>query len=303
VQPSVRVEGLVKRYGARDALRDVSFRVETGEVVALLGPNGAGKTTTVEILEGYRTRDGGLAEVLGLDPSRGGRELRERIGIVLQGTSTHPHLSALEAVTLFAGYYRRPRDPAELIGLVGLEEAADQRVRMLSGGQRRRLDLALALAGSPELLFLDEPTTGFDPEARRGAWETIRQLADAGTTVLLTTHYLDEAATLADRVIVLRGGRIVAEGAPGSLGTLAAVELRFRLPDDVALPDLPGLSLTVTAEGIVGTSDRPTEALHALTGWAIEQRVELEGLEVRRPSLEDVYLELTADAEHSEVVQ
>jgi ABC-2 type transport system ATP-binding protein len=297
VQPSVRVENLVKRYGARDALAGISFEVEPGEVVALLGPNGAGKTTTVEILEGYRTRDDGEAEVLGLDPGRGGRELRERIGIVLQGTSTLPHLTALEAVTLFAGYYRRPRDPAELIVLVGLDEAAGQRVRTLSGGQRRRLDLALALAGSPELLFLDEPTTGFDPEARRGAWETIKRLAGEGTTVLLTTHYLDEAATLADRVIVLRGGRIVAEGAPGSLGALASVEIRFRLPDGVALPELPGLSLATTGEGIIGTSDTPTDALHALTGWAIEQRVELEGLEVRRPSLEDVYLELTADTE------
>jgi ABC-2 type transport system ATP-binding protein len=301
VQPSVRVEDLVKRYGARDALLGISFQVEAGEVVALLGPNGAGKTTTVEILEGYRTRDGGHAEVLGLDPGRGGRELRERIGIVLQGTSTHPHLSALEAVQLFAGYYRRPRDPAELIRLVGLEDAASQRVRTLSGGQRRRLDLALALVGSPELLFLDEPTTGFDPEARRGAWETIRGLAETGTTVLLTTHYLDEAATLADRVIVLRGGRIVAEGAPGSLGAVAGVELRFRLPDGVAPPDLPGLVLTAAEDGIVGTSDAPTEALHALTGWALAQHVELEGLEVRRPSLEDVYLELTAETEAEEV--
>ncbi len=301
MQPSVRVEDLVKRYGARDALRGVSFQVEAGEVVALLGPNGAGKTSAVEILEGYRARDGGHAEVLGLDPGRGGRELRERIGIVLQGTSTHPHLSALEAVQLFAGYYRRPRDPAELIALVGLEDAAGQRVRTLSGGQRRRLDLALALAGSPELLFLDEPTTGFDPAARRGAWETIRQLAATGTTVLLTTHYLDEAASLADRVIVLRAGRIVAEGAPGSLGAVAAVELRFRLPDGVAPPDLPGLNLTMTEDGIVGTAEAPTEALHALTGWALAQDVELEGLEVRRPSLEDVYLELTAETEAEEV--
>jgi ABC-2 type transport system ATP-binding protein len=297
VQPSVRVEDLVKRYGARDALRGISFEVGQGEVVALLGPNGAGKTTTVEILEGYRTRDGGRAEVLGLDPGRGGRELRERIGIVLQGTSTHPHLTALEVVTLFAGYYRRPRDASELIELVGLREASGQRVRTLSGGQRRRLDLALALAGSPELLFLDEPTTGFDPEARRAAWDTIRGLADAGTTVLLTTHYLDEAATLADRVIVLRDGSIVAEGPPGSLGAVAAVEFRFRLPDGVAPPELPGLLLTTTDDGVVGTSATPTEALHALTGWSLEQRVELEGLEVRRPSLEDVYLELTATPE------
>jgi ABC-2 type transport system ATP-binding protein len=297
VQPSVRVEGLVKRYGARDALGGVSFQVEPGEVVALLGPNGAGKTTTVEILEGYRQRDGGHAEVLGLDPGRGGRELRERIGIVLQGTSAHPHLTAFEVVTMFAGYYRRPRDPRELLGLVGLDDAADQRVRTLSGGQRRRLDLALALAGSPELLFLDEPTTGFDPEARRGAWETIRQLAEAGTTVLLTTHYLDEAAALADRVIVLRGGRVVAEGPPGSLGAVAAVELRFRLPEGVGLPEIAGLTLATTDDGVVGTSETPTEALHALTGWALAQHVELEGLEVRRPSLEDVYLELTASPE------
>jgi ABC-2 type transport system ATP-binding protein len=297
VQPSVRVEGLVKRYGARDALRGVSFEVAHGEVVALLGPNGAGKTTTVEILEGYRMRDGGAAEVLGFDPGRGGRALRERIGIVLQGTSAHPHLSAREAVELFAGYYPRPGDPDELLERVGLAAESSQRVRTLSGGQRRRLDLALALAGTPELLFLDEPTTGFDPEARRGAWETIRRLADAGTTVLLTTHYLDEAATLADRVIVMRAGRIVAEGAPGSLGPIAGVEIRFRLPDGVTVPELPGLQLSLTADGVVGSSDTPTEALHELTTWALAQRVELEGLEVRRPSLEDVYLELTADAE------
>jgi ABC-2 type transport system ATP-binding protein len=297
VQPSVHVEGLVKRYGVREALRGVSFRVEAGEVVALLGPNGAGKTTTVEILEGYRPRDGGHAEVLGLDPGRGGRALRERIGIVLQGTSAHPHLTTREVLSMFGGYYPRRRDADELLELVGLEDDADRRVRMLSGGQRRRLDLALALVGSPELLFLDEPTTGFDPEARRGAWETIRRLAGAGTTVLLTTHYLDEAATLADRVIVLRAGRIVAEGAPGSLGTVTGAEFRFRLPDGVGLPDIPGLALAATADGVVGTSDAPTEALHALTGWALEQRVELEGLEVRRPSLEDVYLELTAETE------
>jgi ABC-2 type transport system ATP-binding protein len=298
VQPSVDVRDLSKRYGARDALRGISFRVEPGEVVALLGPNGAGKTTAIEILEGYRARDGGDAQVLGLDPGRGGRALRERIGIVLQGTAAHPHLTAREAVSLYAGYYPRPGDPAELLERVGLGDDADRRVRTLSGGQRRRLDLALALAGTPELLFLDEPTTGFDPEARRGAWETVRQLASAGTTVLLTTHYLDEAATLADRVIVLRGGLIVAEGSPGSLGTVSAVEIRFRLPDGVAPPELRGLALTVSDDGLVGSSDAPTEALHALTSWALEQHVELEGLEVRRPSLEDIYLELTAAATH-----
>jgi ABC-2 type transport system ATP-binding protein len=297
VQPSVRVDDLRKRYGARDALRGISFAVEPGEVVALLGPNGAGKTTTVEILEGFRLRDGGSAEVLGLDPGRGGRALRERIGIVLQGTAAHPHLSAREAIELYAGYYPRPGDPAELLERVGLADEADRRVRTLSGGQRRRLDLALALAGTPELLFLDEPTTGFDPEARRGAWETIRQLAAAGTTVLLTTHYLDEAATLADRVIVLRGGLIVAEGSPGSLGTVTTGEIRFRLPEGSAPPEIRGLVLTATDEGLAGSTDTPTEALHALTGWAIEHGIELEGLELRRPSLEDIYLELTAAAE------
>jgi ABC-2 type transport system ATP-binding protein len=297
VQPSVRVDELRKRYGARDALRGISFRVEPGEVVALLGPNGAGKTTTVEILEGYRDRDGGEAEVLGLDPGRGGRALRERIGIVLQGTAAHPHLTAREAIELYAGYYPRPGDPAELLERVGLADDADRRVRTLSGGQRRRLDLALALAGTPELLFLDEPTTGFDPEARRDAWETIRQLAAAGTTVLLTTHYLDEAATLADRVIVLRDGLIVAEGSPGSLGTVSGVEIRFRLLGTIAVPELPGLVLTATDEGLVARTDAPTQALHALTTWALEHGVELDGLEVRRPSLEDVYLELTAETE------
>jgi ABC-2 type transport system ATP-binding protein len=297
VQPSVRVDELRKRYGAREALRGISFRVEPGEVVALLGPNGAGKTTTVEILEGYRDRDGGEAEVLGLDPGRGGRALRERIGIVLQSTAAHPHLSAREAIELYAGYYTRPGDPSELLERVGLADDADRRVRTLSGGQRRRLDLALALAGTPELLFLDEPTTGFDPEARRGAWETIRQLAASGTTVLLTTHYLDEAATLADRVIVLRDGRIVAEGSPGSLGTVSGVEIRFRLLDAVAVPELPGLVLTATEEGLVAHTDSPTQALHALTTWALEHGIELDGLEVRRPSLEDVYLELTSETQ------
>jgi ABC-2 type transport system ATP-binding protein len=216
---------------------------------------------------------------------------------VLQGTAAHPHLTAREAVTLYAGYYPRPGDPAELLERVGLGDDADRRVRLLSGGQRRRLDLALALAGTPELLFLDEPTTGFDPEARRGAWDTIRELAASGTTVLLTTHYLDEAATLADRVIVLRGGLIVAEGSPGSLGTVSGAEIRFRLPDGVAPPEIAGLALTATDEGLAGTTDAPTEALHALTSWALERAVELEGLEVRRPSLEDIYLELTAASE------
>jgi ABC-2 type transport system ATP-binding protein len=297
MQASVHVSDLRKRYGVRDALRGISFDVERGEVVALLGPNGAGKTTAIEILEGFRDRDGGDASVLGLDPGTGGRALRERIGIVLQGTAAHPHLSAREAVELYAGYYPRPGDPDELLARVGLADSSAQRVRTLSGGQKRRLDLALALAGTPELLFLDEPTTGFDPEARRGAWETVRELAATGTTVLLTTHYLDEAATLADRVIVLRGGLIVAEGSPGSLGTVPGVDIRFRLPVGIAPPELPGLTIASTDEGFAAHCDTPTEALHALTGWALAQGVELDGLEVRRPSLEDVYLELTAASE------
>ena len=275
MQPSVRVEDLVKRYGARDAVRGISFEVEPGEVVALLGPNGAGKTSTIEILEGYRPRDGGHAEVLGLDPGRGGRELRERIGIVLQGTSTHPHLSALEAVTLFAGYYRRPRDPRELISLVGLEESADQRVRTLSGGQRRRLDLALALAGTPELLFLDEPTTGFDPEARRRFWDLIRDLKSDGTTILLTTHYLDEAAQLGDRAAVLVDGRIAVSGSIDDLGGAGR-----RVP-----------SVHWREDG------RPNELRTERPGAVVAELVarlggEPDDLEIRRPSLEDIYLEL-----------
>jgi ABC-2 type transport system ATP-binding protein len=295
--PAIRVDGLTKRYGGIEALRGVSFEVAAGEVYALLGPNGAGKTTTVEILEGYRRRDGGRVSVLGLDPARGGRALRERIGIVLQSAGVYPFLSPREAVRLFASYYPAPRDPDETLALVGLEESADRRVRGLSGGQRRRLDLALALVGDPDLLFLDEPTTGFDPEARRAAWDTIRGLQALGKTILLTTHYLDEVEALADRVAVLRGGRVIAENRPEALGAAdARVDVRFRLPAGMDPPSLgPLLPLQASGGFCEGSSADPVRALHALTAWALEHEVTLAELEVRRPRLEDVYLGLTAE--------
>jgi ABC-2 type transport system ATP-binding protein len=251
-------------------------------VFGLLGPNGAGKTTTVEILEGYRERDDGEVEVLGQDPQRAGKAWRQRVGVVLQSSSLYPNLTAQESIALFAGYYRRPRDVDEVVEIVGLTEKANARVRTLSGGQKRRLDLGLALVGNPELLFLDEPTTGFDPGARRTAWDTIRQLRLLGTTVLLTTHYLDEAEQLADRVAVLRDGEIIREGSPAELtGGDSETEIRFRRDG---------------REVVERTTD-PTQRLNQLTGEALARGEVLEGLEVRRPTLEDVYLELTGDGE------
>src|SRR5262245_53589095 len=282
VARAIVVSDLTKSYGDVEALRGISVEVAEGEVFGLLGPNGAGKTTAVEILEGYRRRDGGEATVLGLDPGRAPRDLRERIGVVLQQSELSPLLTVRETHLMFAGYYASPRDVDEVIELVGLAEKRDARVKSLSGGQKRRLDLGVALVGNPELLFLDEPTTGFDPAARRAAWELVRSLRSLGTTILLTTHYLDEAQQLADRVAVLRGGVIVRQGTPSELiGDSRLSEIRYVRDGE----------LVVTETG------DPTRVLNALTAEALEQGRELEQLEVRRPTLEDVYLELVGEEE------
>ena len=280
--PAIEVHELRKHYGDVEAVRGLSFRVERGEVMGLLGPNGAGKTTTVEILAGYRDRSAGDVAVLGQDPERSGVELRRRIGIVLQSGGFYPRVTVREAVEHFAGYYPAPRDPLETIGLVGLEGSADVRYNRLSGGQRRRLDLALALVGDPELVFLDEPTTGFDPAARRTAWEVIRRLRELGKTVLLTTHYLDEAQELSDRVAIVKDGRIVAEGPPRELVGAGA---RYRVTYDL------------NGQRAEHETDDPTRLLHRLTAEALERDERLENLHVSRPSLEEVYLELTQEAE------
>ena len=269
-----------KSYGSHEVLHGLDFDVPAGEVFALLGPNGAGKTTTVEVLEGYRRRDAGDVAVLGVDPERADSAFRARIGIVLQSSAVYPTLNVREILELFAGYYPAPRDPAEVIELVGLGDRRGARVRTLSGGQLRRLDLGLALVGDPEVIFLDEPTTGFDPAARRQAWETIRGLRALGKSILLTTHYMEEAQTLADRVAILRTGRIVATGSPRELlAGHVMVEIRFRRD----------------GREIVIDTDEPTRTLHELTSKALAEGVELEGLQVHRRSLEDVYLEVTGE--------
>jgi len=279
---AIDVSGLRKSYGPREVLHGISFAVENGEVFALLGPNGAGKTTTVEILEGYRRRNDGDVRVLGEDPQRAGSSFRARIGIVLQSSAVYPLLTVREIIELFAGYYPSPRRPDEVIQLVGLTGSREARVRTLSGGQLRRLDLALALVGDPELIFLDEPTTGFDPAARRQAWETIRGLRALGKSILLTTHYMEEAHGLADRLAILREGVIVATGSPRELlAGHADVEIRFRR----------------NGREVVIDTDEPTRVLHELTAEALAAGSELEGLEVHRRSLEDVYLELTRGEE------
>jgi ABC-2 type transport system ATP-binding protein len=296
---AIRVAGLRKSYGENEAVRGVSFEVTEGEVLAMLGPNGAGKTTTIEILEGFRDRTAGDVEVLGFDPTMGGAAMRERIGIVLQQCGIDPYLSVREVLQMHAGYYPRPRDVDEVVRLVGLEEKAKARVAKLSGGQQRRLDVALGLIGDPDLLFLDEPTTGFDPAARRQSWELIRDLGTLGKTVLLTTHYMDEAQHLADRVIVLASGEIVAEGPPESIGgrSTAPAEIRFIVPVGCALDDLPVAVDTVhNGEALLRTQE-PTAVMARLATWAVDHGGELEGLSVSRPSLEDVYLELVGETE------
>jgi ABC-2 type transport system ATP-binding protein len=279
---AIEVEGLRKDYGAHNAVRGISFSVRRGEVFGLLGPNGAGKTTTVEILEGYRRRTAGRVAVLGMDPGPRPVALRERIGIVLQSSGLYRHLTVHEAISHWAGFFHAPRDVDETIAQMGLEPAAGRRTRTLSGGQQRRLDFALALIGDPELVFLDEPTTGFDPAARRQAWETVRSLQELGKTVLLTTHYLDEAQALADRVAIIKDGAILAEGAPGELGSSTR---RYR----VAWRDGAG-------QPHARETEDPTRLLHELTGEALARGARVDDLSVTQPSLEDVYLELTSEA-------
>ena len=280
--PAIEVTDLRKAYGPVEAVRGLSFEVGRGEVFGLLGPNGAGKTTTVEILEGYRRRSAGQVRVLGHDPATRDRDLQQRVGIVLQSCGFYPRVTVQEAVEHFAKAYDRPRDPDETIALVGLGEKSDARTKDLSGGQRRRLDLALALVGDPELVFLDEPTTGFDPAARRTAWGVVRTLKELGKTVLLTTHYLDEAQELADRVAIVKEGRIVAEGPPDQLGPGSS---RYRV------------SYLSSGSRVEHQTDDPTELLHRLTRDAMARGERLEGLEVTRPTLEEVYLQLTAEAD------
>jgi ABC-2 type transport system ATP-binding protein len=291
------VDGLRKSYRDQEALRGVSFTVAGGEIFALLGPNGAGKTTTLEILEGFRSRDGGRVEVLGHDPSdrADASWLRRHVGLVLQDIAVEPYLTVRETITRNAGYYPNPRDVREVIELVGLADKHRSRVKDLSGGQKRRLDLALGVIGNPQLLFLDEPTTGFDPSARRGAWEVVKNLRAMGTTIVLTTHYMDEAQELADTVVVIAAGRIVAAGPPSTIGgrDTARTRIRFALPPGAHVADLP-LPVAGIDDGTVTVEiAEPNSALYELTGWALRRGSPLERLTVDQPSLEDVYLSLT----------
>jgi ABC-2 type transport system ATP-binding protein len=294
----ISVRGLHKSYGDVEAVRGIDLEVRRGEVFAFLGPNGAGKTTTVEILEGYRKRSGGKIIVLGEDPERADRGWRERIGVVLQSCRLDPYLTVRESLALYAGYYRAPRPLADVLELVGLGAKADARAGSLSGGQQRRLDVGMALIGDPELLFLDEPTTGFDPSARRQTWETIAGLRDLGKTVFLTTHYMDEAQRLADRVTIISAGEVVASGTPEDLGDREnrPATVSFRLPDGVATGELPVGAVAANGGRTVSLdTSTPVATLNELTGWALRRGFDLENLEVTRPSLEDVYLSLTSE--------
>jgi ABC-2 type transport system ATP-binding protein len=305
---ALEVRDLRKSYGEVEAVRGVSFEVTRGEVFCLLGPNGAGKTTTVEILEGYRRRSGGEATVLGMDPARGQRQLRERVGIVLQQCGVQSDLTVTELLEMYGRYHTRRRPVGELIELVELGEKRDVRARSLSGGQRRRLDLALALVGDPDLIFLDEPTTGFDPGARRQAWSTIRSLCDLGKTVFLTTHYMDEAQHLANRVAVMNAGQIIAMGPPEELGgrDLRPAEIRFSLPADWSLGDVPDVACerrTLEDDRVLVLTKEPVPAAQRITTWALDHDVDLGHFSVTQPTLEDIYLELTGPAGHNQTVE
>jgi ABC-2 type transport system ATP-binding protein len=301
--PAIEVRDLHKAYGDVEAVRGVSFDVARGEVFCLLGPNGAGKTTIAEILEGYRTRTSGEARVLGIDPASDSRQLREQVGIVLQQCGVQRDLTVYELVEMYGRYYVRGRDVDEVIDLVELTEKRDTRAKNLSGGQRRRLDLALALIGDPELIFLDEPTTGFDPAARRQAWSTIRSLCELGKTIFLTTHFMDEAQYLADRVAIMSAGVIIALGQPDELGgrDVRPAEIRFTLPSDWSVgdvPELPSEDRSVEGDRVIVHTREPVRATQVLTTWAVDHDIDLGHFAVTQPTLEDIYLELTGAAEH-----